>query len=107
MRSQDEIPDFVFETKAEPSNMKACTPAKTNKNSGNDEVATRRSGKKLDCNPDDYGSPVGSWPSATDSVKVDSDSNRDRDHVSAKKEEREKDLLYSGPSAQFASRYEG
>jgi hypothetical protein len=103
MRSQDEIPDFVFETKAEPSNMKACTPAKTKQNSGNDEVATRRSGKKLDCSSDDYGSPVGNRLSVIDSVKDDSDSNRD--HISGKIEEREKDLLYNGPSAQFASRY--
>jgi poly(A) polymerase len=28
-RTREEIPDFVFETKAEPSSIRACTPAKT------------------------------------------------------------------------------
>lgn len=103
MRSQDEIPDFVFETRAEPSNMKACTPAKTNRNSGNDEVATRRSGKKIDVNSDcdDYNSPRGNRVNDNDSAKDDSDSSRD---LGGKTEEREKDMMYSGPSAQFASR---
>ena len=38
LRRQSEVPDFVYETKAEPSSMHACTPAKTNKNVGGDEV---------------------------------------------------------------------
>jgi hypothetical protein len=49
MASQDQIPNFVFETRAEPSNMRACTPAKTNRNRGDDEVDIgRRSGKKAE-----------------------------------------------------------
>ena len=38
LRRQSEVPEFVYETKAEPSSMHACTPAKTNKNVGGDEV---------------------------------------------------------------------
>jgi hypothetical protein len=49
MASQDSIPNFVFETRAEPSNIRGCTPAKTNRNRGDDEVDIgRRSGKKND-----------------------------------------------------------
>ena len=47
MASQDDIPIFVFETRAEPSNMRGCTPAKTNRNIGDDVIdIERRSGKK-------------------------------------------------------------
>ena len=53
MASQDSIPNFVFETRAEPSNIRGCTPAKTNRNRGDDEVDIgRRSGKKNDDNTD-------------------------------------------------------
>lgn len=49
MAAQDRIPNFVFETRAEPSNMRACTPAKTNRNRGDDELDIgRRSGKKAE-----------------------------------------------------------
>ena len=55
MASQDDIPIFVFETRAEPSNMRGCTPAKTNRNIGDDVIdIERRSGKKPGEGDDSY-----------------------------------------------------
>lgn len=58
MCTQENIPDFVFETKAEPSNMRACTPAKTNHNKGDDELGIsqrshQKSSKKHDFSTDE------------------------------------------------------
>ena len=52
MASQEKIPIFVFETRAEPSNMRACTPAKTNRNIGDDVIDIgRRSGSSSEPGP--------------------------------------------------------
>ena len=119
MASQDSIPNFVFETRAEPSNIRGCTPAKTNRNRGDDEVDIgRRSGKKNDdtsegvigmLENDNHVIPPRLLPlplsssthTPTAAVVVVSNPCKDSsDNV----EQKGDDTDYTGPSSHFASR---
>lgn len=115
MASQDSIPNFVFETRAEPSNIRGCTPAKTNRNRGDDEVDIgRRSGKK---NDDTSEAVMGlreneshvippklkPLPSSTHTQSVVVVNNPCKDS-SDNVEQKGDDADYTGPSSHFASR---
>jgi hypothetical protein len=51
---QSQIPDFVFETKAEPSNIRGCTPAKaTSKKSNVDKISISKIKRNLNNNNDE------------------------------------------------------
>lgn len=122
MASQDSIPNFVFETRAEPSNIRGCTPAKTNRNRGDDEVDIgRRSGKKNDdasevvigmLENDNHVIPPRLLPlpvsssththtqSAAAVVVVNNPCKESSDNV----EQKGDDTDYTGPSSHFASR---
>ena len=121
MASQDSIPNFVFETRAEPSNIRGCTPAKTNRNRGDDEVDIgRRSGKKNDdtnegviglLENDNHVIPPRLLPLPLSSsthtqaaavvVVVNNPCKDSSDNV----EQKGDDTDYTGPSSHFASRY--
>ena len=82
--------------------MRACTPAKTNRNSGDDEADIgRRIGKIVEDSQDvdgAYSSPQRVQDGRISDVEVEVGGEN-------RMLKNEKDCMYSGPSSQFACRY--